>query len=152
LIFVGQSKPAAALYLALKEKGSAASFMATSVVSGIYSEIGAKAHGIIVSQVIPSPYVRYVSKLVDDYRSHVQASGAPNFSHTSLEGYLIARMATKAIENSGATPNRDKFASSLVAMKNTDFGGYKISYAEGDHGGSDFVEINMIRGNGTFVR
>lgn len=152
VIFVGQAKPAAALIRAIRKNGSAAQFMVTSVISGIHGELGEEAFGISVAQVVPSPFNPFTSKLVQDYQTAMKAIGETKFTHNSLEGYLIARIMVKAIQQAGANPTRAGVHKALEAMRAEDIGGYMVRYSPTDHLGSKFVEINMVRKDGSFAR
>jgi len=152
VIFVGQAKPAAALIQAIRKNGLAPQFMVPSVISGIYSELGEDAFGISVAQVVPSPFNPFASKLVLEYQNAMKAIGETTFTHNSLEGYVIARIMVRALQQAGANPTRASVHKALEAMRSEDIDGYIIKYSPNDHNGSKFVEINMVRKNGTFAR
>ena len=152
VIFVGQAKPAAALIRAIRKNGVAPQFMVTSVISGIHSELGEEAFGILVSQVVPSPFNPFVSKLVQEYQNAMKAIGETKFTHNSLEGYLIARIMVKAMQQAGANPTLASVHKALEAMRAEDIDGFTIKYSPSDHLGSKFVEINLVRKDGSFAR
>jgi branched-chain amino acid transport system substrate-binding protein len=152
VIFVGQAKPAAALIRAIRKNGAIAQFMVTSVISGIHSELGEEAFGISVAQVVPSPFNPFASKLVQEYQAAMKAIGETKFTHNSLEGYLIARIMVRALQQAGANPTRASVHKALEAMRAEDIDGYMIKYSPTDHLGSKFVEINMVRKDGSFAR
>ncbi len=82
----------------------------------------------------------------------MKASGETVFTHNSLEGYLVARIMLRAMQQAGANPTRAGIHKALEAMRSENFGGHNIRYSPSDHSGTKFVEINMIRQNGTFAR
>ncbi len=152
LIFIGQSKPAAALFIALKKRGRTPQLMVTSIVAGIFDELREEAHGVIVSQVVPLPSRTGSARIVQQYQAAMLASGETKFTHGSLEGYLMASVATRSLAIASPKPTRASLRKALDAMSNEDFGGYPIKYSSSSHNGSQFVDITMIRKNGEFAQ
>ena len=97
------------------------------------------AGGIFISQVTPSPYDATL-QIVKEYQSDL---GLKNYDHTSLEGYISARITVEALKAAGSNLTRDSFRSALNNFS-ADLGGFKVSF-KSSHSGSDKVWMTMIK-------
>jgi len=152
VIYLGQSKPAAALITGLRAKGSNPQFMVLSVASGLHADLGAPAAGVIVTQVVPYPFTELGNPVVREYQKLINQTDDKKFSYNSMEGFLNAKLITLAISRAPAPVTRAKVISALENLNNEDLGGFAISYGKQSNLGSRFVALTMIRADGSFAR
>ncbi len=145
-------KPCVALRKGLLAAGYSGTFLTLSNVSSnaFINELGTAGHGVIVTQVFPSPDSRVVSvsvefqKLADEY----------NFpkSYTAMEGYVYARVLVEAIKRTGNNLTRETLTEALQSDKKFDLGGYVISFSPSNRTGSQLVDLTIITKSGKFLR
>jgi len=152
VMFIGQSKPAAALIRGVHEKGGRPQFIVLSVASGLHGDLGEAAAGVIVSQVVPYPFTELGNPVVREYQKTLAAREDTNFSYNSMEGFLNAKLVVLALQKTPAPLTRAKLIATLKGMTNEDLGGFSISYGKQNNLGSRFVALTMLRKDGTFAR
>jgi len=136
-----------------KKAGSNAQFASTSFVgaSALASELGDQGTGVVVAQVVP-PFARTSVPIVREYQAAIEKSlGKKDFSFTSLESYIGAKVLGEAIRRSGANPTREGLMKTLDSMQNFNVGGYVVDFSPTNHNGSRFVELTAIGKAGRFV-
>lgn len=154
VVMVTTYKSTAAFINAMRAAGSAAQFYTVSFVGSraLANELGAAGAGVGISQVVPFPWSRTVP-VVRDYQKLLAASGSGrDVSFTSLEGYIAARVFVEGLRRAGKELSRDKFISAMENLRNFDAGGFTVNFAPGNHNGSTFVELTIIRKDGSFLR
>jgi len=154
VVMVTTYKSTAAFINAMRAAGSAAQFYTVSFVGSraLANELGAAGAGVGISQVVPFPWSRTVP-VVRDYQKLLAASGSGrDVSFTSLEGYIAARVFVEGLRRAGKELTRDKFISAMENLRNFDAGGFAVNFAPGNHNGSSFVELTIIRKDGSFLR
>jgi len=77
-------------------------------------------------------------------------SGKKEFSFTSLESYIGAKVMVEGIKRAGAKPTREAFMHAMDAMSNYDVGGYTVGFSPNNHNGSSYVELTVISKDGQF--
>ncbi len=125
------------------------SFVGTQALA---DELGKDAAGIVVSQVMPSPFGTAVG-LVNDYQlalHKADAKAEPNY--TSMEGYLAARVIVDGLRRLGGRLNREALIAALEGLSGYDARGYHLSFSPTKHAGSSFVELSMLTGDGKVKR
>ncbi|MFL6694430.1 MAG: ABC transporter substrate-binding protein [Ramlibacter sp.] len=152
VIYLGQSKPAAALITGLRAKGSNPQLIVLSVASGLHADLGEKSSGVIVTQVVPYPFTELGHPVVREYQRVMSTLPDKKFSYNSMEGFLNAKVIAIALGRVSAPVTRAKVITALEAFNNEDLGGYGITYGKQSNLGSRFVNLTMIRGDGTFAR
>jgi len=133
--------------------GSTAQFASTSFVgaSALASELGDQGTGVVVAQVVP-PYARTSVQIVREYQAAIEKSlGKKDFSFTSLESFICAKVLAEAIRRSGANPTREGLMKTLDSMQNFNVGGYVVDFSASNHNGSRFVELTAIGRAGKFA-
>src|SRR6185369_9432825 len=68
VMYLGQAKPAAAVIKGLAAKGVRTQFFVLSVASGLHSDLGEAASGVIVTQVVPYPFAVTGQTVVREYQ------------------------------------------------------------------------------------
>jgi ABC-type branched-subunit amino acid transport system substrate-binding protein len=152
VLYIGQSKPAAALVQGIRAKGLAPQFFVLSVASGLHADLGADASGIIVTQVVPYPFTELGNPVVREYQKIIGALDDGKFSYNSMEGFLNAKLVAAALLKTQAPLTRARLIATLKGLSNEDLGGFAISYGKQNNLGSRFVALTMVRKDGTFAR
>jgi ABC-type branched-subunit amino acid transport system substrate-binding protein len=136
-----------------RKAGSSAQFASTSFVgaSALASELGEQGTGVVVAQVVP-PYSRASIQIVREYQAAIEKSlGKKDFSFTSLESYIGAKVLAEGIRRAGANPTRESLMKALDSMQNYNVGGYVVDFSPTNHNGSKFVELTAISKAGRFA-
>lgn len=121
------------------------SFVGTQALADALGRDGA---GVVVSQVMPSPYTT-IKPISRDFVNAVRLAGKEaqiNFS--SMEGYVAARLLVDGLKRSGGKASRETLIAGLEGMGNQSLGGFPVSYSPTDHVASHFVELSMLSGDG----
>jgi ABC-type branched-subunit amino acid transport system substrate-binding protein len=112
--------------------------------------LGELAHGMVFSQVVPSPWERKSSitrEYQDVFRKYMPGK---EFTYGSLEGYLTAKALVAALRLAGPTPTREGFVKALHAAGGLDFNGLHLDYHEGNHTGMTLVDLSIVTKEGRF--
>jgi branched-chain amino acid transport system substrate-binding protein len=76
--------------------------------------------------------------------------GKSEFSFTSLESYIAAKVMVEALRRAGPKVTRESFMQALDGLRGYDAGGYLVSFAPGNHNGSSYVELAVMGKDGRF--
>ena len=112
--------------------------------SPLARELGKEGVGVAMSQVVPPPTQRSIP-VVREYQDAIaKHTGKKEFSFTSLESYISAKVTVEALKRAGQKPTRESFMHALDNMKQFDAGGYSVSFSPTNHNGSSQVEVTVI--------
>jgi len=112
--------------------------------SPLAKELGKDGAGVAVAQVVPPPGKRSVP-VVKEYREAIEKQlGKKEYSFTSLESYIAAKVTVEALRRAGRNLTREGFMRALDGMRDFDAGGHWLSFSPTDHNGSSFVELTVI--------
>ena len=151
VVQIGAYKACAAFIREARKAGYGGTFYNVSFVGtqALADELGKDGAGVVVSQVMPSPYNasraiarEFASAVAAVNNKDVQA----NFS--SMEGYVAARLFAEGLKRAGANPTRESLMSGLEGIGSQSFGGFAVSLSSTDHVASSFVELSMLTGDG----
>ena len=150
VIQVSAYKSCAAFIRAARGAGYGGLFYNVSFVGtqALADELGKSAAGIVVTQVVPSPYVaahpisREFAEAIRNAGGHVSA----NFS--SMEGFLAARILTEGLHRAAGRGGREGLISAIESMGEWQVGGFKVVYSKSDHVASSHVEMSLLTGDG----
>jgi len=127
--------------------GMGASMVSNSFpgASPLAKELGGKdGAGVIVATVVPPPTKRSLP-IVHEYQAAIEKQlGKKDFSFTSLESFIGAKVMVEALRKAGPKLTREGFMRELDNMKGYDTGGYVVGFAPNNHNGSSFVELTVI--------
>ena len=148
IVQIGAYKACAAFIRQAKQAGYGGKFYNVSFVGtqALADELGKDGAGVVVSQVVPSPYnpARPVSR---EFVAAAKQQGRVQANFSSMEGYLAAKLFTEGLTRAGGKPTREALIAALESI-NEDFGGYRVSFGPGNHVASKFVELSMLTGDG----
>jgi len=112
--------------------------------SPLAKELGPAGSGVAITQVVPPPTRRSVP-VVKEYQEAIEKQlGKKEFSFTSLESYIAAKVTVEAIRRAGPKLTREGFMQALDGMKAYDAGGVLMVFSPTDHNGTNLVEITVI--------
>jgi len=130
-----------------REQGMGASMASNSFpgASPLAKELGGKAGaGVIVATVVPPPTKRSLP-IVQEYQAAIEKQlGKKEWSFTSLESFIAAKVMVEALRKAGPKLTREGFMRELDGMKAHDVGGYVVGFGPNNHNGSSFVELTVI--------
>lgn len=149
LVTAGNSSPA--FMRALLDTDYRPMLYGLSVISSkqLIRELGEKAHGLVIAQVVPSPF-RVDYPFVREYRQAADKAGL-SYSYTALEGYLAARSFGEALRRSGRDLTRERLVDALEGLGDWDAGGLRLAFGPRRRAGMDFVDLTVIS-KGNFTR
>ncbi|MEO8134010.1 MAG: ABC transporter substrate-binding protein [Betaproteobacteria bacterium] len=153
VVMISAYKSCAAFIREMKKAGSNPQFINVSFVGSraLANELGETGRGVGITQVVPFPWNVGVPVVREYQKLFAAASGTSEFSFTSLEGFIAAKVLTEGLRRTGPNLTRERFIST---MENSGFdtGGFIVGYTPTDHSGSTFVELTVITKQGKFLR
>ncbi|MBR0740515.1 ABC transporter substrate-binding protein [Bradyrhizobium liaoningense] len=152
IVMVGTYGPCAEFIKLAHRSGAHPTFVNISFVgaNALAAELGPEGAGVIVSQVVPSPWDRSL-KLVADYQAAQTAFDptlAPDF--VSLEGYLSGRLAAAALEKAGPNPTRAGLLRTINDVGRFDISGTTVTVGMRMLDTPPKVFLTVIQKDGTF--
>ncbi|MCK9258892.1 MAG: ABC transporter substrate-binding protein [Azoarcus sp.] len=147
LVTAGNSSPA--FMRALLKTDYRPMLFGLSVISSrqLIRELGEKARGMVIAQVMPSPF-RIDYPMVREYRQAADKAGQ-SYSYAALEGYLAARSFSEGLRRAGRELNRERLISALESLGDWDAGGLHLAFSPRNRSGLNFVDLTVI-GRGSF--
>lgn len=151
VVQVSAYKSCAAFIREARKAGWGGTFYNVSFVGtqALADELGKDGAGIVVSQVVPSPY-NPAHVITREFAEAVRRSGGTakaNFS--SMEGYLAARVLAEGLRRMpGGKPSREGLIAGLESIDRQSIGGFEVAFSPKNHVASKFVELSMITGDG----
>ena len=154
VVQVGAYKACAAFIREARKAGYGGTFFNVSFVGtqALADELGKDARGVVISQVMPSPFSTSTA-ISREYVEAVRKAGGdakPNYS--SMEGYVAAKVFAEGLKRAGKPATRDSLITGLESMQNTDFGGFHVDFSARDHKASNYVELSMLTEDGKVRR
>ena len=130
----------------MKKAGVGTQFVSTSFAgsTALANSLGADGLGVAMSQIVPS-YLKRSVPVVKEYQAAMEAMlGKKEFSYTSLESYIAAKVLVEGLRRAGPQPTREKLLAALDTVSNYDVGGYLVSFSPSNHNGSSFVSLSIL--------
>lgn len=151
IIQVSVYKSCAAFIRSARKAGYGGTFYNLSGVGtqALIDELGKEAAGVVVTQVVPSPYssTRAIAREFADAVKKTNGAVQSNFS--SMEGYLAATLVTEGFKRaSGKTATREGLIAGIESIGRQSFGGFDVHVTPTLHVASQFVELSMLTGDG----
>jgi ABC-type branched-subunit amino acid transport system substrate-binding protein len=161
---IGASKPDAVIMISaykscgefirqLKKTGSPAQFYNVSFVGSkpLADDLGKEGAGVAISQVMPFPWGPSLP-VVKEYQQLMGKAGQKEFSFSSVEGFIAAKVLVEGLKRTGKDLNREKFIAALEKISDLDIGGYYVGFSPTSHNGSRFVDLTIIARDGKFMK
>ncbi|MEO8740352.1 MAG: ABC transporter substrate-binding protein [Casimicrobiaceae bacterium] len=154
VVMISAYKSCAAFIKAMRAAGYSPQFINVSFVGSkaLAKEAGAAGRGVGISQVMPFPW-NLSAPIVKEYQQLFEAAtGKQDYSFTSLEGFIAAKVLVEGLRRTGLDLTRERFIAAMEKMKDVDVGGYTVNFSPTDHSGSRFVELTVIGKDERFMR
>ena len=150
IVQVGAYKACAAFIRQARKAGYGGTFYNVSFVGtqALSDELGKEAAGVVVCQVMPSPYTA-AKPITREFAEAIKTGGKDvqaNFS--SMEGYVAARIFVEGLKRAGSKFTRESLITGLDAIGNQNLGGFQVNLSPTNHVASSFVEMSMLIGDG----
>jgi ABC-type branched-subunit amino acid transport system substrate-binding protein len=140
-------------FIKLAQKEGLGAQMASNSFPGaspLAKELGKDGPGVVVATVVP-PFSKGTVPIVAEYRAAMEKfSGKKEFSFTSLESYIGAKVMVEGMKRAGPKLTREGYMHALDGMSSYDVGGYIVGFGPTNHNGSSFVELTVISRDGQF--
>ncbi|HEY9104613.1 ABC transporter substrate-binding protein [Chitinimonas sp.] len=154
-------KPANAIFMVTAYKSSAAFITAARArnfmgpyynvsfvgTEALVNELKQDGSGVMVSQVMPSPY-NAIKPVAMDYQKVLKAADVNTVDYPSMEGYLGARILVEGLKRAGRDLTRDKLINALESLGDYDLGGFRVKFSGSNHNGSQFIDMTVLDSNG----
>ncbi|MGL4232792.1 MAG: ABC transporter substrate-binding protein, partial [Casimicrobium sp.] len=113
---------------------------------------GPAARGTMMAQIAPFPNSR-ATAIQRSYEDDLRRA-YPNepFGWSSLEGYVSAVVLVNGLKRAGRSITRESLVTGMEKIGKLDLGGYEVRYGPNNRSGSLFVDVTIIKADGTFVR
>jgi ABC-type branched-subunit amino acid transport system substrate-binding protein len=150
VVQISAYKSCAAFIREAKKTGYGGTYYNVSFVGtqALADELGKDGAGVVVSQVMPSPY-NAARPIAREFVAAVKAAGqGTEVNFSSMEGYVAARLLVEGLQRAGGKLTRDSLINGLEAIGNQVLGGFSVSFSATDHVASKFVELSMLTGDG----
>ena len=149
VVQVGAYKACAAFIRQARKAGYGGTFFNVSFVGtqALADELGKDGAGVVVSQVMPSPY-NAARPIAREFLEAVKAAGNAQANFSSIEGYVAAKVLVDGLKRGGAKVSRESLIAGLEGMGSQSLGGFSVSFSPTDHVASSFVELSMLTGDG----
>ncbi|AVQ82527.1 MULTISPECIES: ABC transporter substrate-binding protein [unclassified Variovorax] len=150
VVQVGAYKACATFIREARKAGYGGTFFNMSFVGtqALADELGKDAAGVMITQVVPSPY-NQANALAREFAEAVRKAGngaSANFS--SMEGYLAAKVLVEGLRKAPGKPAHESLIAGLESIDRQQFGGFEVSFSSKNHVASKFVELSMLTGDG----
>ena len=133
-----------------RAKGLPTAFYAVNSGSAqMAKHLGPLAHGMVFTQVVPSPWERKTAITREYQEEFSKQKPGREFSYGSLEGYVTAKALVAALRLAGPEPTRESFLAGL-ANASLDLNGLRAVYSRDQHTGLSFVDLAIVTREGTF--
>lgn len=151
VVMVGILRPAAAFVREYRKIDPGAQIFSISVINGpeLFALVGGSAaRGVGITQVVPSPH-RGTVKIVQEYREAMRKY-APQAtpSYTSFEEYVGARVLVEGLRRVKGDVTPEALLKALETV-DTDVGGFGVRFSPNNRVGSSFVEVTLLRPDGS---
>ena len=151
IIIVSAGKPSVDFIDSFLKAGHRSMFYMLSVTSNtqLIQVLGERARGIIISQVVPSPWNQSV-KLVREFQKLARAAGVVDFTFSQMEGFVSANAMSDALKRAGRAPTREGLVRALEETRRLDLGGYLIELSPTQHSSGKLVDLLILDRDGRF--
>lgn len=129
-------------------------YFARSLVgsSQLHQELGSDAAGIVISQLVPSPFKPTIPVARSYLKLLAQRDSKARPTFVELEGFINARLMIATMRKIEGSVTRESLVRALSTMGRTDIEGYAIDFQGRNRNGSQYVELTMLRRDGTFAQ
>jgi branched-chain amino acid transport system substrate-binding protein len=123
------------------------SFVGSQALS---DELGPAASGVMISQVMPSPWDEKLA-IVKEYRKLYLTKSGREPDYVSLEGFIAAKVFVEGLRHVNGRLTRKSFTQAIETMGAYNLGGFTVKFSPSNHNGSDFVDLSIVTKGGRFM-
>ncbi|WP_182119673.1 ABC transporter substrate-binding protein [Acidovorax sp. FHTAMBA] len=143
---------AAAFVRAARKAGYGGTFYNVSFVGtqALADELGKDGAGVVVSQVVPSPY-QPSRQITREFLEAIKKGGDKvQANYSSMEGFLAARIFAEGLRQSqnGGKLTREGLITGIESLGSQVISGFPVTFSSASHAASKFVEMSMLTGDG----
>jgi ABC-type branched-subunit amino acid transport system substrate-binding protein len=109
------------------------------------------AYGTLITQVVPNPLLANLPVL-REHSSLLRRFRDEPPSHLTLEGFLAAKTLVQALRGLRSDVSRSAITNLLRTHKDYDLGGISLHFADGSDRGSSFVDLTLLRKDGSLLQ
>jgi ABC-type branched-subunit amino acid transport system substrate-binding protein len=151
VIVIGAGLAVKNAIVALREAGSSTQIATVSnnASTGFIKLLDKHSTGVIVSQVFPNER-NGSTAMVREART-LAGEKKLTLTPAMMEGYAAAKVAVKALRDSGKAPTRASLQKALENLREYDMGDVTIGYSPSDHTGMEMTDLSIIT-RGVFLR
>lgn len=150
IVQISTYRSCAAFIRAAREAGFGGVFYNISLVGAqaLARELGDRAQGVVVSQVMPFPFAP-TTRLAGDYLAAGRAKLGERFEpgYVGFEGYAAARVLAQGLRRAKALTSAG-LGAALESMGELDLGGFHVGFGPQKHVGSKFVDLTILTADG----
>jgi branched-chain amino acid transport system substrate-binding protein len=150
VVQISAYKSCAAYIRAARAAGYGGTFYNVSFVGtqALADELGKDGAGVVVSQVMPSPYSA-ARPIAREFADAVRKAGNVQANFSSMEGYLAAKVVTEGLKRAGTRiGSREALIQGIESIGSQSLGGFQVNFSANNHVASSFVELSMLTGDG----
>ncbi|MDM0114710.1 ABC transporter substrate-binding protein [Variovorax sp. J22R133] len=149
IVQIGAYKACAAFIRQARKSGYGGTFYNVSFVGtqALADELGKDGAGVVVTQVVPSPYYA-ANGITREFTDAVKKAGKGSVNFSSMEGYLAAKVFIEGMRRAPGRVTRESLIAGLESIDRQQFGGFEVSFSPRNHVASKFVELSMLTGDG----
>lgn len=153
IIVVSAGKPSIDFVDAYSNAGHRSTFYMLSVISNsqLVNALGDRARGIVVSQVVPSPWNQSVPA-AREFQALANKQAITEYTFGHMEGFLSAKFLVEGLKRAGSSPNRESLIRGLETMKRVDLGGYFVDFSPTQHSSGKFTDLLILGRSGKFTK
>lgn len=153
IIVISAGKPSVDFVDAYLKAGHRSTFYMLSVISNtqLVKALGERARGIVVSQVVPSPWNQSVG-VAREFQALAAAKGITDYTFSQMEGFISAKFLVEALKRAGPKPTRQSLIQALEGMKGVNLGGYEVDLSATQHSSGKFVDLLIMGRDGKFTK
>lgn len=153
IVLVCTYQAASAFIRAVRKAGFAGLFAAVSFVGtqDLIDALGREGAGVMISQVVPSPYTD-AHPLAAQFRAAARkAGGRATLTYSAIEGFLAASVLVAGLQAAQRLGrlSREGLIEGLESLGRREIAGFPIELGPARHVASDFVELVTLMGDGT---
>jgi branched-chain amino acid transport system substrate-binding protein len=152
VVMVGTYKPCAEFIKLAKRLGVKAYFVNISFVGSeaLAKELGAAGAGVIISQVVPSPYDVSVPLVKAYHEALKHYDPKKDSGFISMEGYMVGRLVAEVLRKTDAPVTREAFLDTLYKIGTFSLDGMLLTYGVNGNQGLNKVFLTVLDRDGHF--
>jgi branched-chain amino acid transport system substrate-binding protein len=153
IIVVSAGKPSIDFVDAYLKAGHRSTFYMLSVISNaqLVAALGERARGIVVSQVVPSPWNQGIA-VSREFQALARKADIKDFTFSQMEGFVSAKFLVEGLKRAGNKPTRESLARGLETMAKVDLGGFVVELSPTQHSSGKSVDMMILGRDGKFTR